>query len=75
MLEDWELSRCRSQPKFVEHFNRHFEHRIEDSWWEGLRLPGFCCKKGFHKGCTWGFRRALCCFVRVLQVVVRIYIG
>lgn len=21
---------CRSQPKFVEHFNRHFEHRIEE---------------------------------------------
>ena len=27
---------CRSQPKFVEHFNRHFEHRIEAS-----RLKGF----------------------------------
>eukprot|EP00913_Durusdinium_trenchii_P034406 g32187.t1 len=22
---------CRSQPKFVEHFNRHFEHRIEEA--------------------------------------------
>ncbi|CAJ1440905.1 unnamed protein product, partial [Effrenium voratum] len=28
---------CRSQPKFVEHFNRHFEHRIEEL------DPELCC--------------------------------